>query len=307
MNKIIIDTDIGVDDAVALRYGLLTHEVLGFCCTYGNVAVGQAVKNARLLCRHYGARVPVLRGASRPLSRTPLKIESYIHGRDGLGEAYDNDLPESAPDAVAFIIEMAEKYPGEVTLCTIGPLTNLAMALNLRPDLPSLLKEVVCMGGAFGTAGHGGNMTQFAEFNVLNDPEACDLVFASDLNLTVVPLDVTLEVLVTAEEIASLNDPFLKAITAFYLDFSRKHKGYPGMAVHDALTISYLLHPEFYEALETPLAVQCGGLTDGQTLRPVTLNVPLDKFESRSKHRVLLGVDADAVRRDLLETLTFRG
>lgn len=305
MNKIIIDTDIGVDDAVAVRYGMLTHEVLGYTCTYGNVAVETAVKNCKLALDHYGSKIPVFKGASRPLSRKPLPLYGHIHGKDGLGQYYENNFDSEAPDAVNFIIEQARKYPGEVTLVTLGPLTNLAIALNLCPELPKLLKGVVSMGGAFGTDGNCGNMTQFAEFNIYNDPEAADLVFASELNLVVVPLDVTHKVLVTDKEIASTNDEFLTNVSAFYIDFSKKYENFAGMCVHDAQTISYLLHPEKYQTVETRIAVSTSGYTDGQTIRPMTdYNVPNDKFEGRPNHTVCLGVDVDFIRNSMLKTLT---
>ncbi len=305
MEKIIIDTDIGVDDAVAVRYGMLTHEVLGFTCTYGNVPVETAVKNCKLAMSKYGSDIPVLKGASRPLSRKPLPFYTHIHGKDGLGEHYDNRFDSDAPEAVHFIIEQARKYPGEVTLVTIGPLTNLAIALNVCPELPKLLKRVVSMGGAFGTDGNCGNMTQFAEFNIYNDPEAADLVFASDLNLVVVPLDVTHKVLVTDKEIASTGDEFLTNISAFYIDFSKKYENFAGMCVHDAQTISYLLHPEKYKTIESRIAVSCSGYTDGQTIRPLTeYNVPDDKFKGRPKHTICLDVDVDFIRDAIVKAIT---
>lgn len=304
MEKLILDTDIGVDDAVAVRYAMQTHDVLGYTCTYGNVAVETAVKNCKLAVETYKKDIPVFRGASRPLSRPPMPLSTHIHGKDGLGEYYDNHFDGSAANAVSFIIDQARKYPGEVTLATIGPLTNLALALNLCPELPKLLKKVVSMGGAFGTDGHSGNMTQFAEFNILNDPEAADLVFASELPLVVVPLDVTHKVLITDKEIADTKDDFLVNITKFYLDFTRKYEHFAGMAVHDALTISYLLHPEKYQTVETQLAVSCSGITDGQTLRPTTdYAVPFDKFKDRPKHTLCLGVDIDFVKQSMLDCL----
>ena len=305
MDKIIIDTDIGVDDAVAVRYGMVTHEVLGFTCTYGNVPVETAVKNCKLAMSNYGSDIPVLKGASRPLSRKPLPFYTHIHGKDGLGEYYDNKFDGEAPEAVHFIIEQARKYPGEVTIATLGPLTNLAIALNLCPELPKLLKKVVSMGGAFGTDGNCGNMTQFAEFNIYNDPEAADLVFASDLNLVVVPLDVTHKVLVTDKEIASTGDEFLTNVSAFYIDFSKKYENFAGMCVHDAQTISYLLHPEKYKTIESRIAVSTSGYTDGQTIRPLTeYNVPDDKFKGRPKHTICLDVDVDFIRDAIVKAIT---
>ncbi|MBQ9273432.1 MAG: nucleoside hydrolase [Succinivibrio sp.] len=304
MSPLIIDTDIGVDDAVALRYALLTQDLIGITCTYGNVAVEQAVKNAKALCRHYGVSQPVFKGASRPLSRRPLPLESHIHGHDGLGDYVTFPENSTAPDAVHYLIESAWHYRGELTLCTIGPLTNLALALNLCPELPSLLKEVIIMGGAFGSNGYGGNMTHFAEFNILNDPEAAELVLASTLNLVLIPLDVTMQVQISGEEIARLKDEFLRGITAFYLDFYLKRGGSAGMAVHDALTVSYLNNPGWYQTVTTPLTVSLGGPTDGQTLRPLgRLNVPHDVFAGRPEHKLCLGVQVAEVKEHLLKTL----
>ncbi len=305
MDKIIIDTDIGVDDAVAVRYGMLSFEVLGYTCTYGNVCVEQAVKNLRLALKHYGVDIPVLKGASRPLFRSPLPFYGHIHGKDGLGEFYENNLSTDAPDAVHFIIEMAHKYPGEITLVTLGPLTTLAIALNLCPELPSLLKGVVSMGGAFGSGGHSGNMTSFAEFNIYNDPEAAEVVFASSLNLTLVPLDVTHRVVITATEIASTRDEFLQNISAFYIKFSKNYQNFSGMCVHDAQTISYLLHPEHYQVQSTPVAVSTQGMTDGQTLRPLSsFNFATDRFKGRPAHNICLDVDAEFIKASMLKALS---
>ncbi|WP_031490705.1 nucleoside hydrolase [Succinivibrio dextrinosolvens] len=307
MEKIIIDTDIGVDDAIALRYGMLTCDVLGYTCSYGNVAVETAVKNCKLAMSKYGSNIPVFKGASRPLSRKPLPLSTHIHGKDGLGAYYDNHFDAEAPDAVHFIIEQARKYPGEVNLLTIGPMTNLALALNLCPELPKLLKRVISMGGAFGTDGNCGNMTQFAEFNIYNDPEAADLVFASELPLVVVPLDVTHRILITDKQIASTNDDFMVNISAFYIEFSKKFEKFAGMCVHDAQVVSYLLYPEKYKTIDTRIAVSTSGYTDGQTIRPMTdYNVPDDKFKGRPNHTVCLDVDVDFIRDSMLETLKMK-
>lgn len=151
MRTLIFDTDIGVDDAFALAYAARTQRLLGITTVFGNVAVGQAVKNARLFCEKMQIDAPVYRGCSRPLALTPSE-PAKLHGEDGLGDAFANAHSDAAPGAVQFIIDSVRAQPHEITLVAIGPLTNIASAINQAPDIIPLVKELAIMGGAFGTA-----------------------------------------------------------------------------------------------------------------------------------------------------------
>ncbi|WP_158780460.1 nucleoside hydrolase [Pantoea sp. BAV 3049] len=304
MRKIIFDTDIGVDDAFALAYASKTQDILGITTVFGNVAVGQAVKNAKLFSRQIGLNAPIFRGCSRPLGLSQVTNAATVHGDDGLGDALANPFDEEADNAVSFIIDTVKSLPGEVTLVAIGPLTNIATAINIAPEIIPLVKELVIMGGAFGTHGHAGNVTPHSEFNIWKDPHAADQVLSSALPVVVLPLDVTHEVLITGEEIRGLNLPVLEAISKGYLRYSLEKEGFEGMALHDTLTISWLNHPEFFTTVESPVRVVSEGITLGQTLRQLThLASRFNPFSGCHKQTLCLEVQADKVKAAFLECL----
>ncbi|WP_277297375.1 nucleoside hydrolase [Succinatimonas hippei] len=305
MRKIIIDTDIGVDDAFALRYGSLLFDLIGITTVDGNVPVDAATKNAKFFCKIYNKNIRVYKGASRPLSAKPLPPSFDIHGSDGLGQIYDNPCNPDADNAVNYLIETVKKHPKEITVIAIGPLTNIAIALNLYPQFAEQVKELIIMGGAFGYHDHTGNMSNFAEFNVFKDPDAADLVLSSPAPITIVPLDVTNEVQITAEEIQSTHDEFLINISKFYLDFSIKQKGFNGMAVHDALTIAYLNNPDNFKVIEKPCRVITKGIAVGQTVIPISnARSSNDCFKGLKSHKICIDVDVSAVKQELLKALT---
>lgn len=304
MRKIIFDTDIGVDDAFALAYAAKTQNIVGITSVFGNVAVEQVVKNARLISQHLGLSVPVLRGCSRPLAFTRTTDAAKVHGRDGLGDVLENPFDAQARNAVAFIIDTVRAQPGEITLVAIGPLTNLAMAANLAPDIIPLVKEVVIMGGAFGTNGHAGNVTPHSEFNIWKDPHAADQVLSFDWPVVILPLDVTHQVLISGEEIRSLNLPVLETISQGYMRHSLETEGFAGMALHDTLTISWLEHPALFTTVRSPVRVVCEGITFGQTVRQLThLGSRENSFKECPAQTLCLNVQAEAVKSAFLETL----
>jgi len=306
MAYLIVDTDIGVDDALALKLALTTGNLIGVTTTYGNAFVEQTTKNAKLALKMWHSDVKVYRGASRPLvAKTPVS-DGHIFGIDGLGNCYENNESPEAPDAINFIIESARAHPGEVTLLTIGPMTNLALALSLEPNLPKLLKQVISMGGAYGTDGHTGNMSHFAEFNIFADPHAAEQVMASELNFVDIPLDMTHRVLLDEKELATYQDEFLNKISKLYMDFSEKYEKFRGMCVHDALTAVYYRHPEFFETIETPLAVSTEGITYGQTHRILSsyASIPFDIFKDRPKHLITLNGDVKSIKEYMYEEMS---
>ncbi|ADU71089.1 nucleoside hydrolase [Pantoea sp. At-9b] len=303
MRTLIFDTDIGVDDAFALAYAARTQKLLGITTVFGNVAVGQAVKNARLFCEKMGIDAPVYRGCSRPLAQAPSE-PARLHGEDGLGDAFSNPHSDQAPGAVQFIIDSVRAHPHAITLVAIGPLTNIASAINQAPDIIPLVKELVMMGGAFGTDGHSGNVTPFAEFNIWKDPHAADQVLSSALKVVVLPLDVTHKVLITANEVQQLNQPVLSAICRPYLAYSLEKEGFAGMALHDTLTLSWLALPHAFHITEAPVRVVTAGISSGQTLRRLNaLASRHDPFAGLHAQRLCLGVEADAVRQHFFATL----
>ncbi|MER2045883.1 MAG: nucleoside hydrolase [Pantoea agglomerans] len=304
MRTLIFDTDIGVDDAFALAYAARTQRLLGITTVFGNVAVGQAVKNARLFCGKMAINAEVYRGCSRPLALPP-SAPARLHGEDGLGDAFDNACSDQAPGAVQFIIDSVRAQPHQITLVAIGPLTNIATAINQAPDIIPLVKELVIMGGAFGTDGHSGNVTPFSEFNIWKDPHAADQVLASALNVVVIPLDVTHKVLISGDEVQRLNQPVLNAICRPYLAFSLEKEGFEGMALHDTLAVAWLTLPQAFTLTESPLRVITEGIACGQTVRKLSaLASRQDPFNGLPAQRIALGVDADAVRAHFFQTLT---
>ena len=205
--KIIIDTDPGQDDAVAILLALASPdeiEVLGITAVAGNVPLALTQRNARMICELAGRPdIRVFAGCDRPLGRDLVTAE-HVHGKSGLDGPVlpDPQMPLQDRHAVDFIIDTLRTEPsGSVTLCPLGPLTNIAMAMEKAPDIIPRIRQIVLMGGAYFQVG---NITPAAEFNIYVDPQAARIVFRAGVPLIVMPLDVTHKVLVTAER----NDRF---------------------------------------------------------------------------------------------------
>lgn len=273
-HRIIIDTDPGIDDAMAIFYALASPEleVLGLTTVYGNVDVGLATDNAlRLLEIAGAAEIPVARGAARPLAQRYTGPVPFVHGDDGQGNV-GLPPPNGTADrrrATEFIIETAAAAPGEVTLVTLGPVTNIALALIERPDLTELVREVVMMGGNL----HGpGNASTAAEANVLNDPEAAEIVFSAPWSVTMCGLDVTHRIRMTPDDlervyrVPSPAGRHLAAIVPYYQAFYEREVGTRGIYVHDSTPISYLLHPDAFTVERHAVLVDTGsGVGRGKT------------------------------------------
>ncbi|PKP73786.1 MAG: nucleoside hydrolase [Alphaproteobacteria bacterium HGW-Alphaproteobacteria-6] len=273
--KIIIDTDPGQDDAVAILLALASPEldVLGITCVAGNVPLPLTARNARIICELAGRRdVAVLAGCERPLVR-PLVTAEHVHGKTGLdGIALPDPVMALTPGhAVDFLIETIRREPeGSVTLCPIGPLTNIATAFRQAPDIVGRLAEVVLMGGAYFAVG---NITPAAEFNIYVDPEAADIVFGSGVPLVVMPLDVTHKALTTrarVEAFRALGTRVGHAVaswTDFFERFDMAKYGSDGAPLHDPCTIAYLLKPELFSGRHINVAIETkGAFTLGMTV-----------------------------------------
>ena len=273
--KIIIDTDPGQDDAVAILLALASPEleVLGITAVAGNVPLKLTQNNARKICELAGKpETRVFSGAIRPLVRQLVTAEE-VHGKTGLNGP---DLPEpkmklQEQHAVDFIVEtlMAEES-GSVTLCPLGPLTNVAMALIREPRIAPRVKQIVLMGGGFF---EGGNITPAAEFNIYVDPHAADVVFRSGIPLVMMPLDVTHKALTTSKRI----DAFRKLgsrvgiataeMLEFFERFDEGKYGTDGGPLHDPCVIAYLLEPELFKGRECNVVVETQSeLTMGMTV-----------------------------------------
>jgi len=243
---LLLDVDTGVDDAVALIYAALhpAIEVVAAGSVWGNVEVETATRNTLHALALAGAGdVPVAAGAAGPLTGRPAVYAHHVHGDDGQGNAGDATFAgtPSPVSAAQQIVDCAQARPGEIELVATGPLTNLALALGLCPELPRLLRGVTIMGGA---ALAPGNVTPVAEANILSDPEAAYAVFAADWQLTVVPLDVTMRTLLTEADRQTLLAAggiaaYVGRILDFYFDFfAAEAFGRRASCMHDVLAVA---------------------------------------------------------------------
>ncbi|MFY0680106.1 MAG: nucleoside hydrolase [Thalassovita sp.] len=276
MHKIIIDTDPGQDDAVAILLALGSPkdiEVLGITAVAGNVPLALTELNARKICELAGrADIKVFAGCDRPMGRDLVTAE-HVHGKTGLDGPVlpEPEMPLQAQHGVDFIIETLRAEPaGSVTLCPLGPLTNIATAFEKAPDIVSKVREIVLMGGAYFEVG---NITPAAEFNIYVDPQAAQIVFASGVKITVMPLDVTHKALVTKprnDAFRDLNTPVGIAVaqmTDFFERFDKEKYGSAGAPLHDPCVTAYLIKPELFQGRHINVEIETSSeLTMGMTV-----------------------------------------
>ena len=274
--KIIIDTDPGQDDAVAILLALASPEeieVLGITTVAGNVPLELTTKNARIVCELAGKPdTRVFAGCDRPLGRDLVTAE-HVHGKTGLDGPTlpEPTMPLQDRHAVDFIIDTLREEPeGSVTLCPLGPLTNIATALDRAPDIAPRIKEIVLMGGAYFEVG---NITPAAEFNIYVDPEAAKQVFGCGAPITVMPLDVTHKALVTKprnDAFRALGTPAGIAVaemTDFFERFDREKYGSEGAPLHDPCVTAYLIKPELFSGRHINVEIETTSeLTLGMTV-----------------------------------------
>ena len=249
--KLILDTDPGIDDALAfiLLKAMPEISLQAITTTHGNTTVQKCTENALKLVELLDMEnIPVAEGAHEPLVKT-LSVAEETHGDTGLGHAV-LPAPKIKPvaiNAANLIIDIVNANPGEITILCIGPVTNLALALLKEPSLRKKIKNVVSMAG---TIHYPGNATPSSEYNVFCDPEAFDILLRSGIDLTIVPLDVTYKCLFTKAHIERLKGAredirtFIDRATAFYMDFHLEYQGIEGCAINDPLAAAILLKPE---------------------------------------------------------------
>lgn len=308
MKKIILDTDPGIDDAIALCYAL-NHpelEVLALTTIYGNVAVDLATQNAlRLVELNSGdlnnATVPVATGTGTPLKIAPNPVADFVHGANGFGEIQlpEPSLQAASQSAAELIVDLIHKHPGEITLVAVGPLSNIALALELSPDIATLVKDVVVMGGAFHREG---NVTTHAEANIWNDPHAAQQVFTANWPLTVHGLDVTYQISFSPaylDRLARHSDKvgsFLRDAAKFYIKFYKKQHNFDGCCPHDQLALSFVTHPEWYTLESGTLNV----ITDGESIGKTTI----DAVNQNNNKFIATSIDKDALLEEYAEVLS---
>jgi inosine-uridine nucleoside N-ribohydrolase len=280
--RIILDTDTGVDDALAIALALRSPEleVAALTAVSGNVHVDLCADNAlRVLDIVEAAtpgglrRPPVFKGEAEPMAR-PLLTAPEVHGADGLGgitrlphpaggPKYPSPRARLAPDAAPrAILDLIAQYPDELTLVAVGPLTNVARAALLHPRRMRRLRQIVVMGGAFRVYG---NTTHVAEFNIYVDPHAAQVVLDLGVPLTLVPLDVTEQCILRPEHLDGAPAappslmPFVADVSQFYIRYHEEHDGFAGSYLHDPLTVAVAADPTLIETRAVRVHVETAG------------------------------------------------
>ena len=273
--KIIIDTDPGHDDAIAILLALASPEleVLGITCVAGNVPLSLTAKNALRVCELAGREdIKVFSGCDRPMVRKLVTAEA-VHGETGLdGPDWEEPNMQLQSDhAVDWLVEtLMAAEDRSITICPVGPLTNIGMALVREPSIASKIQMIVTMGGGYFV---GGNITPAAEFNIYVDPHAADVVYRSGIPIVAMPLDVTHKALMTEEWISTLSDLGTEVgeksaqMLTFYNRFDLERYGMAGSPVHDPATIAYLIEPDLYNGKDVYVEVETrSSLTMGMTV-----------------------------------------
>lgn len=317
--KVIFDTDVGIDDAVALLMLVASPEVdlIGVVTGFGNASLDVTTRNALYMKERFGFSAPVFRGAADSLAeRLGDGVPDFVHGKNGLGdiELVEPTLqPEAMPGAEA-IVALARQHPGEVTLVAVGRMTNVAQALALDPELPRILKNIVIMGGVFGYNGHRGNVSPVTEANIGGDPLAADIVMGCGADIVVVGLDVTNETIVDQAFFRRLCDSAGEAgrlihdSNQFYLNFHHGKSGLYECPVHDASAVAYLLQPELFDTQVAVVRVVTEGIALGQTIHAD----PQPYYDIKAWHdrptvQICTGVDSAGVRACCESTLAALG
>ena len=307
MHKVIYDTDPGVDDAMALVFQALHPqiELVGVTSVFGNSTIETTTRNALYLVERFAPGAPVARGAAAPLRRAAPAPVGWIHGDDGIGNTgWFPSAPSvlDARPAHRFIIDQVHAHPGEITLIAVGPLTNLALALQEDREIARLVKKVVVMGGAFGTNGANGNVSPAAEANMLGDPDAADIVFGAIWPVAIVGLDVTQSTVMGTEYLAKLRDDageigqFVWDVSRHYEAFHRSSVGLHGIYVHDSSAVAYVLAPQLYTTRSGPVRVLTEGIAVGHTIqKPIAFSAPAPPWDSRPACTVCVAVDSAQV------------
>ena len=295
--KIIIDTDPGQDDALAilLALGSPELEVLGITCVAGNVPLPLTIRNARLVCELAGRRdMRIFAGCERPMVRDLVTAEA-VHGETGLdGPDWDEPtMPVQEAHAVDWLVEtLMAADDGEITLCPVGPITNVAMAMIREPRILPKIGEIVTMGGGYFV---GGNTTPVAEFNVYVDPHAAAVMYRSGVPIVTMPLDVTHKALMSPEWIASIRaiggevGTKTAAMVSFYERYDLDRYGTRGGPLHDPATIAYLLKPELYGGKDVFVEVE----THSELTMGMTVVDYWDRFGREPNCRWISEVDSD--------------
>ncbi len=333
MRKIILDTDPGCDDAMAIAYAFCHPqiELLALTTVFGNINVGYSTRNAQFILETLGAtKVAVAKGAAVPSVQTPLPPADFVHGADGIGNVYPGSTPDKPAevtinlnpdarhavveelDAADFIIASARANPGEITLVAVGPLTNIAEAYRREPQLPTLVAGLVIMGG---TVDEPGNVTPLAEANFFNDPHAADSLMAGDWPMTLIGLDVTHKIMLGDSALKRMDNnagqtgSLLWESSRFYVDFYMTKSVVDNpperqCAMHDAAAIAYVLIPDAFEVQSGPARVIPDGMASGQlAIDRKGYDYGTLHWQDRPATHACMAVDSERVREHFLQTI----
>ena len=302
--KLIMDVDPGIDDSLAILFAAKhsSIELLGLTIASGNIEVNQGARNAyKALSMVNRTDVPIHKGSLLPLKRNYVDATD-THGKDGIGEIYFPDIdPKEQESAIDFIIKSCYRYPNEITIAALGPLSNLAMVIQKDPHALQLAKEIVIMGGAAKT--HG-NCSEVAEYNFWCDPDAADIFFEAKLkNVTLVPLDVTYKILLSPNKrdmIRQFNTPlstYVYDITQFYVNFHWNQERTLGCIINDPLVIAYLVSHHILKFEKGSVDIVTEGKALGESI------VDFRMLSDRPPVNIALNVDSKAFFHLFLTTI----
>ncbi|XP_050230208.1 uridine nucleosidase 1 isoform X2 [Mercurialis annua] len=272
--KLIIDTDPGIDDSMAILMAFQSPEwdIIGLTTTFGNTKLEDATRNALFLCEIAGyPDVPVAQGNSEPLKGGKPRIADFAHGSDGVGNL---SLPSPngqkiEKSASEFLVDKISESPGEVSILALGPLTNLALAIKRDSSFASKVKQIVILGGSFFALG---NVNPAAEANIYGDPEAADVVFTSGANIVVVGINITTQVKLTDDDLLALRQSkgkhaqIICDMCKFYRNWHVKSDGVHGIFLHDPVAFVALTRPDLFTYKKGVVRVETQGICVGHTL-----------------------------------------
>jgi purine nucleosidase len=300
---VIIDTDTGVDDGMGVIYGLLSPEldIRAVTTSFGNVDVEKVTRNSAIILEALSSQAPLAKGAARALAGDDPVFNPEIHGDDGFGNAHlpDPDYRNLVSETAAQLtVDLANRHPGELTWIGLGPITNLALALLLDPELPDKLTRVVWMGGAVAVPG---NVTPVAEADARHDPEALELVYAQRWDFLQIGLDVTDDTFFEAEHLERVrasDSPAARLVAAgapSYMAFYSQILGRYACAMHSPLTVAVVAHPELITDEQTlPMTVETRGLqTRGMTVADRRRGQDSAARDWSSSPRIRIAFDVD--------------
>jgi purine nucleosidase len=303
--QVIIDTDPGIDDAMALCFLRSSSDISidRLTTVFGNADVAVTTANAALLCHRFGIIAPIHEGAGAPLVRPRSASPVHVHGHDGLGDIGVDRSRASPISPIAAAVAIADRIndaPGRIRLLALGPLTNLARALELDPSIAEKARDVVIMGGAFGWHGRRGNVTPHAEANIWNDPHAAQRVLDASWRVTMVGLDVTSRCVLTATEAKRLaatggdDARFLFDISRGYESLYRESDGLEGCCLHDVAAAMFLVAPELFTLRHGRITITTEGDRVGMSSQDDS---------NYSRHRTCVNVAAEQLLKTYAETV----